>query len=92
MSIEVVVQVRSPEAVTLRAGRADTAAALEVTDAAAELGIALDPVDAEAAATPLANYFNAWVADPGYAQEVVERLLRCEAVESAYIKPPAEVP
>lgn len=92
MSIEVVVRVRDPEAGALRGNAADSPASIDLLQATSELGIALDPVDAEAEATPLAGYFRAWVADPEYAREVIERLSHCEAVDAAYIKPPAEVP
>ncbi len=92
MSIEVVVRLRTDEAAALRARSPDTPALRAVLEAAAELGVALDPADSAAAGSALAGWFVAYVADPDLAQEVVDRLAQCDAVEAAYIKPPAELP
>ena len=64
----------------------------DVLAAAEELGIQLLPLHAEGDDPSLATYFEAEAADPHRAEQIIERLLRCRAVEGAYVKPPGEPP
>lgn len=90
--MEVVVQVSPDVAPAVRGGTPSTEPSREIFDAAAELGVVLDPMDPGSAESPLADYFVVMVADPDLAQDIATRFQRCQAIEAAYVKPPAELP
>ena len=67
-------------------------AAQEVERAAAEMGVELVPTHPGVDDPVLATYFQAEVPDMDTAARVVERLRRCAAVDTAYLKPPDALP
>jgi len=54
-------------------------------------GVSIAPLHQSTPESELATYFIAHV-DPAKIENIVEQLLACEGVESAYAKPPSEPP
>lgn len=67
------------------------AARHQVVSRAAELDVTLEPLHPPTDDAELGSYL-VGRADPASAAGVVERLLRCDEVESAYCKPPGASP
>jgi hypothetical protein len=66
--------------------------ALGVVEITTELGKILRPMHPGCADPTLASYFVIEVADEVDAEDVIARLLECDAVEGAYVKPPEDLP
>lgn len=64
----------------------------QLTDAAAELGIQLQPLHPGQTHPMLASYFTAEVPDRETADSVINRLSQFKTVEAAYLKPDDELP
>jgi hypothetical protein len=86
------VQVRAEEALALQGRTASTPASRGIADRAASLGIELEPLEPGAEDLGSPHYFTASLIDPDLAQRAAEELLKCEAVDAAYVKPPDEPP
>ena len=63
----------------------------QVVARAAEFDLTLKPLHPATGDPELASYLVGW-ADAAGAAGVVERLLRCDCVEGAYLKPPGASP
>ena len=61
----------------------------EVLQEASRLGVSLEPVHPGTTAPELMTHFNAYVEDADTARTVAEALQRSDAVEGAYVTPPA---
>ncbi len=57
-----------------------------------DLGVLLEPIHSGERDPDLLLYFTVAVQDPARAELVRQRLLESDAVEGAYVKPPAEAP
>ena len=87
------VKVRESEAQELQQEeRPSTPAATEVLRAAEELGATLRPMHPGVRDPELSTYFFVEVPDQPTAGRIISRLQNCDAVESAYVKPPDEMP
>jgi hypothetical protein len=75
--------------VVVKLGRGATADV--VMARAAELDVALGPLHPGAADAELASYLTGQV-DDAAADGVIQRLLRCDGVEGAYVKPAGAPP
>jgi hypothetical protein len=61
----------------------------EILREASRLGVSLEPVHPGTSAPELMTHFSAYVEDPDTARTVVETLQRNDAVDGAYVTPPA---
>jgi hypothetical protein len=86
---QVSVHVRPDVARALQAGEAETPASKEILEEASRLGVALEPVHPGASAPDLLTHFTVYVEDAEKARAVAETLQRSDAVEGAYVTPPA---
>ena len=77
---------------SVRGLEAPSAASSEVLAALDELGAALEPVHPGVTEPFLMADFFVEVPDAESADRVISRLLECEAVDGAYLKPPDELP
>ena len=77
---------------TLHRRRPPTTASEELSQAAEELGVVLEPMHPGAEDPHLAPYFTVEVPDYATAERVIAHLQGLEAVEAAYLKPPDEMP
>ena len=83
----------SPEAARkLHRGEHSTPATREIAEAASGMGVSLEPMHPGVEDAELAQYFTVQVPDTTTAEEVINRLRSCEAVEAAYLKPPETMP
>jgi hypothetical protein len=69
-----------------------TPQANEVAEAVKDLGVTLEPMHPGAESPRLSNSFAVEVPDAATAEQVINRLQNCEAVEAAYLKPPEALP
>jgi hypothetical protein len=90
--MQVIIRIRPELARTVHQRQPATPAAEELFQAVEELGVTLKPMHPGESDSHLVGYFTVEVSDASTAQRVVERLQQCEAVESAYLKPPDELP
>jgi len=97
--MRVIVQLQENAAMELQQGHQHglSAAAEEsetkaLSDAAAELGVELQPLHPGQTHPLLASYFTADVPDRETAEKVVNRLSQFNMVEAAYLKPDDELP
>jgi hypothetical protein len=86
---QVSVHVRPDVARALQAGEAETPASKEILERASGLGVALEPVHPGTSAPDLLTHFTVYVEDAEKARAVAETLQRSDAVEGAYVTPPA---
>lgn len=66
--------------------------ASEVAEGVKDLGVTLEPIHPGVESPRLANSFAVEVTDAVTAEQVINRLQCCEAVEAAYLKPPEALP
>jgi hypothetical protein len=78
-----------PQSLNAAAEKSETKA---LTDAAAELGVELQPLHPGQTHPLLASYFTADAPDRETAEKVVNRLSQFNIVEAAYLKPDDEPP
>jgi len=90
--MRVTVHVNQEAAVKLRKHQHNTPQTREIAEVADDLGVAIEPMHPDVDDPDLAQYFIVQVPDSTAAEEVIKRLRNCEAVESAYIKPPEAMP
>jgi hypothetical protein len=87
MRMRVSVQLKLPEALALQAARPATPALQQVLQILRDIGGQLRPVHPGATDPLLAPYFTVDVASRAIADDLVRRLLACEAVVAAYVEP-----
>lgn len=92
MAVDVVVQVRPEAARELSGQRFESHGAKEVAETVSALGASLAQMHPGVSDTTLAQYFTVEVPEEAAAKEAVDRLMNCEAVEAAYVKPSDEMP
>ena len=92
VAMRITTRVRRDVASALHRRRTPTAASEELSQAAEELGVALEPMHPGAEDPHLAPYFTVEVPDYATAERVIAHLQNLEAVEAAYLKPPDEMP
>jgi len=90
--MQVMLQLQPDAAQLLRNPTRTSSASAELLQKARELGVALRPLLAASANSPLATGFSIVVPDRATADRVIESLRRCVAVEAAYLQPPTELP
>jgi hypothetical protein len=66
--------------------------ASEVAKRVKDLGLTLEPIHPGVESPRMTNSFAVEVTDAATAEQVVNRLQSCEAVEAAYFKPPEALP
>jgi hypothetical protein len=92
MATNVIVQIRPEAARELGERRTETPGAKEVAEAASALGVSLEQMHPGVEDESLAQYFTVEVPEHDAVKAVVERLMKCEAVEAAYVKPSEGMP
>lgn len=90
--MQITVQVDAPTAQHLQHHGPATAAARELHELAARLGVELHPLHPGVADPLLSSYFVITTDSEVVAETLLDKLRRCDAVEAAYIKPPDEAP
>jgi hypothetical protein len=88
----ITILVRLDVVLTLRKQQTLTRESEELLQAAKELGVKLKPMHPGVEDPHLVPYYMVEVADISRAEQVMDRFLKCKAVEGAYIKPPDELP
>jgi hypothetical protein len=86
---QVSVHVRPDVARTLQGREAVTAASEKILQEASRLGVSLEPVHPGTSSPDLLTHFAVYVEDAEKARAVAEALQRSDAVEGAYVTPPA---
>jgi hypothetical protein len=92
ISTSVSLKLDSGLAQKLRVGGDIDAALRGVIDAFLELEVWPEPMGGQGAATPLHPYFVLHLEDPEAANRAIQRLLQCEGVDAAFVKPQGEPP
>jgi hypothetical protein len=92
MATNVILQVRPEAARELGGQRFETPGAKEVAETVHALGASLEQMHPGVSDMNLAQYFTVQVPEETAATEAINRLLNCEAVEAAYVKPSDEMP
>jgi hypothetical protein len=92
MAVDVIVQVRPEAARELSGQRFESPGAKEVAETVSALGSSLEQMHPGVSDATLAQYFTVQVPEESAARDAVDRLLNCEAVEAAYVKPSDEMP
>lgn len=90
--MNITLQVRSDIAPELHQSRPDSHAAHELMQTIQQLGLDLHPLHRGTSDATLAQFFIAIAPDDSDIAQVLAQLRACEAVESAYVKPPDELP
>jgi hypothetical protein len=90
--MDVIVQIEPATAHALHGGNPTTSAVNELHRAMHDLGLRLEPLHPGTTDPYLAPYFVVVAPDPAAATRAAERLLRCQAVTAAYVKPPDALP
>ena len=92
MPIRVTVQVSLDVARVLHQQGPPTTESEELLRIVEELGVVLEPIHPGAKDDLLVPYFEVKVSSLAEGEQVIARLQQSEAIEGAYIKPPAELP
>ena len=92
MTTNVILQVRPEAARELGRQRFETPGAKEVAETVNAMGASLEQMHPGVADATLAQYFTVEVPEETAAKEAIDRLMNCEAVEAAYVKPSDELP
>ena len=87
MRMRVVIQLRLAEALELQSGRPPMTALSEVLRIVADVGAHLQPVHAGASDPLLAPYFFVDLADSAAPEQLISRLMACDAVIASYPEP-----
>lgn len=90
--MNITVRVQTEVASELQNHQSNTNATQELLTTVAELGVALEPMHSGSESPYLAPYFTVATPNAEVAEQVLNRLQACEAVEGAYIKPPDAMP
>jgi hypothetical protein len=93
--MRVIVQLQEDAAKALQGQSASpelTSETKALLDAAAEMGVHLEPLHPGQTHPLLAPYFTVEVADSGTSEKVIDRLSRFPIVEAAYLKPDEGLP
>lgn len=90
--IQVTIQVSVDVACILQGRGEPTTESNELLKTAEELGVVLEPLHPGTDDLLLVKYFIVEVPDHTTAEHVISHLRRTTAVESAYLKPPDELP
>ena len=90
--MQVTVLVRPEVASAILGRKSADATARDLLDAARDLGVRLQPLHPHVADPRLASYFIAEVPAGATAQQVIDGLGKCKAVEAAYVKPQDAIP
>jgi hypothetical protein len=90
--MNITLQVRRDIAPDLHRSQANSRASQELMQTIAQLGLDLQPLHPGASDATLAQFFVAIAPDDTDIDHALARLRACEAVESAYAKPPDELP
>jgi hypothetical protein len=90
-AMQVTVVVDPKEAIQLQKPQPTSPASRNLLRAAKELGVVLEPMHPGQTHRLLAPYFTVEVPNKDEAEKVIARLRNCEGIETAYIKPPAEL-
>jgi hypothetical protein len=90
--MDITIRVQTEVAFELQNHQSNTNATQELLKTLAELEVTLEPMHPGADSPSLAPYFTVAVPNAEAAEQVLDRLQACEAVEGAYIKPPDAMP
>lgn len=90
--MDITVQIQTEVAFELQNHQSNTNATKELLKTLAELGVALEPIHSGSDSPYLAPYFTVAAPNAEAAEQVLNRLQACEAVEGAYIKPADAMP
>lgn len=90
--MQITVHLRPEVAAEFQQGQADSAAASELMQALAELGIELKPVHPGSLNVAMASTFITQAKDKEHVERVVSRLRDLQATEAAYFEPPPTRP
>ncbi len=88
---QVIVHIRVPDALAVRAGQ-PSASAAQIIALVREFGGQLTPMHPDAMDHLLVPYFSVEMRDRGTATNMIAELLRHPAVEAAYLVPSPELP
>ena len=90
--MQIIIQVAETFVSSLQGREPRSPATEELLRTAEQLGITLRPMHEGVQVGALAQYYSAEIPDRDSAQHVISRLQACEAVQAAYMKPPAALP